>query len=131
MNEPLPTFDEVAERLGVTICSHECNLRSLEAHRRGYALTVGSIHWGRRAMTRRGLWNFLKVVASQGVMAPRVQEIWFVNTRAYGLALGLGFRLPREWADTDRARVRSLLTPPVDRRLDERTRETIERWARE
>jgi hypothetical protein len=125
------TYEQVAARYGVPLCSR-CKLGHTK-HRDGTTvLESGMLHWAPRRLTRPGLWNFLKLVADQrwGIHGRRqIERLWMANTMAYEFGLELGVRFPREYAATDRARVRALLavTKPA---LDPETRRRIVRWAR-
>jgi hypothetical protein len=128
----LPEYAEVAERLGVPLCNRDCVMRSLNAHQVGFA-DYTKVHWKDRIVTRRGLWNFLKLVAEYqwGSFDLReIQRIWLRNTVAYELGLDLGIRFPHEFADVERARTRAILASHRLGALDEETHRRIKRWAR-
>lgn len=124
------TFEAVADHFRAPMCDKACLMDSLNRHHNGYVSASGTIHWAPRGMTRRGLWNFLRLVAraTWGASAQEAYRLWKEDTLAAEFALELGFRLPKEYADTDRARVRALLAQPVE--LDRESRTMIERWAR-
>lgn len=126
------TFESIASRLGVLRCE-SCASGTERMHVIGYS-TFHHVHWRERAVTRRGLYNFLRFVAdvAWGLHGRRdVERIWMRNVLACEYGRELGVRFPREWADTDRAHVRSLLVAFGPRMLiDPGTRRRIIRWSR-
>ena len=129
------TYPDVADYLRVRVCMDplsRCNLLAPEQHRQGFVdwrNGVPLIHFRDRNMTRRGLWNFLKLVARVVAPSGTYERVWFEAQAAYDLGLSLGVRFPREYASTDRARVRAALAA-VPGGFGE-SRAKMERWARE
>ncbi|HEX5016554.1 MAG TPA: hypothetical protein VFX15_03090 [Actinomycetes bacterium] len=105
------TYQEVAEKLRVNLCNRRCQEYALEQHTRGYT-DATTVHWKPRIVVRRGLWNFLKLVAQVklGSLAlPTAERIWLENVTAVDLGENIGVRFPRSFAHEDRSRVRAAL----------------------
>lgn len=137
MSRPGPlrdlTYEEVAERLHIRLCDQACVLTDLRGHQRGFIKGV-TLHWSPRVITRKGLFNFLKLAAdlAWGTSGRRlVEQLWIRNTAAYEYGLDFGVRFPREWQDTDRAHVRALMIAfGPTWQIDDATRRRINRWSR-
>ena len=132
------TFPEVATELKLweRVCMDplsRCNILAMEQHKRGF-VRDGVIHYRNRQMTRRGLWNFLKLVGrlmadARSDVIWTGERVWFEDEAAYDLGLSVGVRFPRSYADTDRAQVRAALAASPGAFGESRTK--MERWAYE
>lgn len=126
------SYEDVASRFNTRLCDRTCWETSPSRHETGWS-TYLTVHWKPRGMTRRGLFNFLRLVADVqwGLHGKRtVERLWMRNTLACEYGLDLGVRFPREWADTDRAHVRALFAAfGHQMAIDPATRRRITRWA--
>ena len=102
------TYEDVAAALSVRICFEDAD----EAHLRGF-VGGNTVHWTPRRMTRRGLRNFLMLVAEIRVLRfaerNRAMRIYAANAWATKAAAGLHIRLPRSYAHADRVYMRWLV----------------------
>lgn len=127
----LLTYEEIAEHLNIPLCPKHCWMETLQRHAAGFT-TVASVHWMPREVKRRGIYNFLKLAARNRLGTTDMvaaQAIWLENSWAYENGILIGIRFPREFAATDRARVRAELAGGS--MADDPLKGTIERWARD
>jgi D-mannonate dehydratase len=126
------TYRGLAEQLGVKLCQGNWygEVGTPEPdHVRGFA--DRQVHWWpERRVTRTGLRKFLMLVAATKLhgyndMSPAMR-LYATNARAVMLAADLRIRIPRRYADGDRARARWLISQgqvvtPAARRWASRT----------
>jgi hypothetical protein len=117
------TWDDIARRYSVRRC-----LSCAGDHKRGYvSRSSWTIHWTDRRVTRAGLRMFLMLVAqcihSDWESLPEWRRLYVSNTWAFNQSLKAGVRLPATLSDTDRARVRWLISK------EENVPDEVRRWA--
>ena len=95
------TYSEVVNRLGLTgVCLGGCGIRE-RSHKRGFIDPFGGVHWQERRVSKRGLRNFLLLVAKRDRTRP--VEGWttrgFLNDPGlYWAAMYLDEQRANEWA---------------------------------
>lgn len=138
-------YSAIAQRWGLGLCGcgswvdRRGQVRYRDGdHNAGWtAYRMKAIHWRDRPVTRRGLYQFHKLIAvslyRDAAIGERGLRIYHQNVYASQLALAVRIRFPREFAERDRARVRLWLA--IARHSGEfpQSREFIRRvkaWAR-
>lgn len=137
----LPTYSDVAARLGMKLCGDGWPDLLNGNHMTGWsAYGMSTIHWQDRNPTRRGLRRFLKLVAKatsrEAYGGEKFVILYNQSITADRLGRTIGVRFPRRLADADRAKVRFWLAKfrndPIDREFPEQRElmRRIRRWAR-
>jgi hypothetical protein len=138
------TWQEMADTLVIGLCTASgsfegCQLlgRYTPMHLRTIhdqgSYRDGTLHWRDRRWSRRGEHNFLFRIADG--QTPKTTYPWIHiyhrNLLVQDMARTLGIRIPRAWADEDRARLRAMLgqLTPRERAMDPDEYRRALRWA--
>lgn len=120
------TYAEVAAKLDVPYCGG-CD----DVARDG--VRDGRIHWRERRLTRPGLRVFLRLVVQVAhpgwAVLPPWRDLYLTNVEITRLATVVGIRLPRRYADNDRARVRWSLSQHPANAHERRDARCATRWS--
>lgn len=127
MSRPLQSYESIAQAWGVEWCRHAMDWKRDEKgnlygtwvcvlgdHHKGFAEpSVGRVHFEERRPTRRGIRNFLMLIADVYLSHNRGQPMWLKvyqrNVWADREAKTLRLRFPLVWSRDDRLYVRSRL----------------------
>lgn len=112
------TYRQIVEHYNLTLCTDHvtCKRRvSAKRHRYGFGGAMSTVHFqdaDTRAVTRKGVRLLLRAIAQivqghQKKHIPVWQALYEIDTWAFHEAWDVwGIRLPSEWSDEDRNRVR-------------------------
>jgi hypothetical protein len=106
------SYEDVAAVLSVDLCA-ECEFFPIKGHRAG-AASGNTIHWAPRRMTRRGLRQFLMLVAEIRVLNFRrlnaAMRVYTRNVWAANAGKLFHVRFPRSYSRVDRYLIRWLIS---------------------